>query len=398
MPRAAAKPGVLPRLLAFLLCTLLAAAAPRAFGQSLSWDPGQSGAQGNLGGSGNWDNVTTDWWNQSSGTDTTWVSGSDAYFLTQGSGAAGTVTLVVSQTAGNLWFQQNSGTYTITGSSSVIGAQTLTLSRGTVNVNGGDTAVINNALADTGNGLTLTGGGALVLASSYNSGLTGPVTVSSGTLYTNSPSNNGAGELGYAKSITIQSGAVISVDGYNGGYYNAFVGGGIVHPVTYINQGGLLAQTTGSTTNISDHVGQLVLDGGTVSAVNINAYYPTWNFDGGVATVGDGRTSYIVGGNIMLTQHTLVSMGGAGVTGTIFNVAPGTRLCWLPRSPPMPIANRPATACWSPAAARSSLPRIATPPAQTLTSPRARTSTPERCCWPIRTRSRPVRFTCSGAR
>ena len=92
---------------------------------------------------------------ESSGTDTTWVSGSDAYFLTQGSGAAGTVTLVVS----NLWFPAELR-HLYDYRQQLVISQTLTLSRGTVNVNSGNTAVHFgfNALADTGNGLTLTGG------------------------------------------------------------------------------------------------------------------------------------------------------------------------------------------------------------------------------------------------
>ncbi len=169
-------------------------------------------------------------------------------------------------------------------------------------------------------GLTETGGGMLVLQS-VNPGLTGPVTVSGGTLYAANTQNSGNEVLGNAQSITIKGGGAIVVDGSLGAGYNSLVGGGHTHPNIDVNQGGLLASTVASPA--SNHLGQLILDGGTVSAVGTNNPYGAWNLDGGVSTPGDiGTTSYLIGGNIELTQHASVNGGSA----TVFNIARGDTL------------------------------------------------------------------------
>ncbi len=205
-----------------------------------------------------------------------------------------------------------------------ISVPTLTLAAAsTWSVAAGATLSVTGAV--TGNyGLTQTGGGMLVLES-VNANLTGPVTVSSGTLYAANTKNSGNEVLGNAQWITIGapsgSGGAIVVDGTFGAGYNSLVGGGHSHPNIYINQGGLLASTLASPA--SNHLGELVMDGGTVSAVGSNGAYGTWNLDGGVSTPGDiGSTSYILGGNILLTKHAIVNGGSA----TVFNIALGDTL------------------------------------------------------------------------
>ena len=209
---------------------------------------------------------------------------------------------------------------TVSNSSNVTISAPLTLvAASTWSITPRSTMYVSSAVNE-GSSLTETGGGMLVLEA-VNSALTGPVTVSGGTLYAANTQNSGNEVLGNASWITINSGGVIQVDGPLGAGYNSLVGGGHTHPNIYINRGGLLAQTTAAA--ISNHLGQLVLDGGTVSAMTPNPVYGTWNLDGGVTTPGDiGTTSYIVGGDIELTQHTIVSGGSA----TVFNIAPGDTL------------------------------------------------------------------------
>jgi galactan endo-1,6-beta-galactosidase len=209
---------------------------------------------------------------------------------------------------------------TVSNSSDVTISAPLTLAAaGTWSIAPKATLSVSGAVSDS-YALTETGGGMLVLEA-VNPALTGPVTVSGGTLYTANTKNSGNEVLGNAQRITVNNGGAIVVDGALGTGYNALVGGGHSHPNIYINQGGLLASTAASPA--SNHLGQLVLDGGTVSAVGTNGPYGTWNLDGGVSTPGDiGSTSYILGGNLLLTQHTIVGGGSA----TVFSIVHGDTL------------------------------------------------------------------------
>ena len=254
-------------------------------------------------------------------------------------GGGGTCVVNTTATADSLsfscsapFFVTNSGGNGLTVNSgiSVSNSSTVTISAplslsaaGTVAIAPQSTLSVSGAVSES-YALTETGGGMLVLEA-VNAGLTGPVTVSGGTLYTANTANSGNEVLGNAQWITIGapsgSGGVIQVDGPLGAGYNSLVGGGHSHPNIYINQGGLLASTLAGPA--SNHLGQLVLDGGTVSAVGANNTYGTWNLDGGVSTPGDiGTTSYIIGGNLELTQHTIVNGGSA----TVFNIARGDTL------------------------------------------------------------------------
>ena len=206
---------------------------------------------------------------------------------------------------------------TVSNSSSVTIALPLTLSAASTWSIAPQASLHVSSPVNSSYGLTETGGGMLVLQA-VNPGLTGPVTVSGGTLYAANTQNSGNEVLGSTEWIAINSGGAIVVDGSFGPGYNSLVGGGHTHPNIYVNKGGLLASTLASPA--SNHLGQLVLDGGTVSAVGTNHLYGTWNFDDGVSTPGDiGSTSYLIGGNVELTQHANVSGGSA----TVFNIAHG---------------------------------------------------------------------------
>ena len=126
-----------------------------------------------------WDAAS--WW--SSGADSPWVSGADAYF----GGTAGTVSLVDQVNANNLFFGASG--YLVSGN-------ILTLSGGTVNVATG-TATIGSAIAGSGNsGLTLTGAGRLVL--NGPAAYTGPTAISSGTLLINNTDTTSSISVGLA--------------------------------------------------------------------------------------------------------------------------------------------------------------------------------------------------------
>ena len=327
--------GRVPRLLAFLICTFLALGGSSAFGQTfeVQWDPTSSGGSV-LGGSGTWDTTSAQWWDPDNFADVNWSNNGnpfapnpgypyDAYFLTQGA-TAGTIALATPITVGNMYFEPTDFTknFTLTGS-------TLTLANqdaggntaGIIDIGSqtgqGGIAVINSVVASGSNGLTLTGNGMLVLGN-VNTGLTGPVTVSGGTIYCANTANSGNSVLGYASSITINNGGAITVDGFlttSGGAYNAFVGGQGGSGPIIINQGGLLAQTTalngGGNNNVSNNLGTLLLNGGTISSTT-TSYDSTWNFRA-LGTTGNGNTSYIVGpGDIDLAQHLHAS--------TVFNI------------------------------------------------------------------------------
>src|ERR1035438_7978130 len=138
----------------FLITTSGTSAGP---GVSLDWDPGAKKASPGSGGTGNWDNGTTDWWLSGTG-DVAWNAGGDyATFA----GTAGTVTLTTGVSADSLTF--DTAGYVITGTS-----QTLTLnSPGNINVAPGSPTYIECVLG--GVGYNLSGGGVLVLNNAGNS-------------------------------------------------------------------------------------------------------------------------------------------------------------------------------------------------------------------------------------
>ncbi len=163
------------------LFSVLTLAAP-AFGTALSWDPSGTGT-GSAGGSGAWDNFSSQWYSSSIPGDTSW-SQTDAAFA----GTAGTVTISSGITANNLFFYTSG--YQITGN-------TLNLTGGTISVlpkNASDT--INSAITGNGSsvGLTQTGTGTLTL--NGPAFYTGPTNVSSGTLLINGINTTTGGTLG----------------------------------------------------------------------------------------------------------------------------------------------------------------------------------------------------------
>lgn len=287
--------------LAASACLSLACQSARA--QAFTWDPSGTLTVGSMGGSGTWNDTINQWY--TSGGTTLWSPGANAWF---GGSAGGTVTLAGPETVGNMTF--NTSGYTLTGGTLTVSPA---VTPGTIAAN--QNVTINSSLADNGGGVTFAGGHLVTLDATYDNGVSGPVTVSSGTLLLNAAVNTGLPQ-GFcnASSVTIDGGASLVVN-----TSNALFGYPTQGHVIYIYQGGLLASPNTTTT----HLNQVEMDGGTLSAAAVNAD-GSWALDGGVLTPGNGddRTSYILGGNLCLSQST----GGGSPSGTSFNVGGGDTL------------------------------------------------------------------------
>ena len=142
--------------------------------------------------------------------------------------------------------------------------------------------------------------------------MTGPVTVSSGTLLLNFANVGVPQGFANAQSITINGGASLVANTNNSLYGFPTQG----HTIS-INQGGLLTSPNNTTT----HLNAVQIGGGTIQAAAVNVD-GSWALDGGVSTPGGGSTSYILGGNLCLSQST----GGGSPSGTQFSVAFGDTL------------------------------------------------------------------------
>jgi autotransporter-associated beta strand protein len=215
---------------------------------ALFWDPDGNPANNNiltgtgLGGTGNWDTSTAFWFNGI--TDIPWNNaiGDVANFI----GTAGTVSLTTGITAAGLVFGTTG--YTIQNN-------TLTLTGGSVNADLGLSDTIATQIAGS-TGLTLTGGGTLVLAADNTYG--GITTISSGALQIG---NNGStGSLGTGN--VIDNGTLIYRRNVNTTISNVISGsGGLTQLGSQLNLTG--ANTYTGTTLISS--GFLFLGFGTTT-------------------------------------------------------------------------------------------------------------------------------------
>jgi fibronectin-binding autotransporter adhesin len=163
-----------------LLAAALAISAlnRRADAANRYWDGGDANASNNnettgagLGGAGNWDFATSNWWNATAGTDQLWNNANNDTAVFWGPSAANIV-LQSAVTASALNFK--------TSGYGIIGAQDLTLTGpASVNVDGGD-ATLSSIIAGS-NGLTKTGAGVLI-QNNINNTYTGGTIVNGGTL------------------------------------------------------------------------------------------------------------------------------------------------------------------------------------------------------------------------
>ena len=191
---------------------------------ALTWDI-TNGDNTVVGGSGNWDNVTTTNWTNDGGlTNSLWSATNPAVF----GGATGTVTLQDNISAGNLTFDTVG--YSIVSNA----AETLTLSTAaqlTANVD----AAINSAIVGTT--LTIASGSGVLTLGGDNTGLTGIITINSGGTLKISH----AGALGTtAGGTVISSGGTLDLNSQTVGAEGLTVNG------TGVGANGALVNTTGT--------------------------------------------------------------------------------------------------------------------------------------------------------
>jgi len=221
-----------------------------------------------------------------SGAGTLTLTGANAYGTTEVNG--GTVQIGNGGTTGTLG----------TGAVSIVSGASLVFDRS-------NTYSVANGISGAGN-VTQDGGGTLTF--STNKTYTGTTTVNAGTLVADG-TNSASGAIGTSTSIIVNNGGTIS----SGANSNGMFGSGHSGSKTLtINSGGLVTMTTG----ITQHLSNLVLDGGTLSATTANATFGNWILNYGLSTPGNGNTSTMSGGNLALTQ----------VGGTVFNIGAGDTL------------------------------------------------------------------------
>jgi fibronectin-binding autotransporter adhesin len=177
------------RLLSVLGIFAVAAAMPALHAQStVFW------LSGSGGGSGTWDTTYASW-SAALNTQTlsVWTNGSNATFAN----TAGTVNINGSVTAKNLTFSTSGYT---------IGPGTLTLASGSTIDSSTGTAAISAVIADSGGGFTKTNTGTLTLSGS--STYTGATIISAGTVSINTIASVGGGASALGAPTTIATGSI----------------------------------------------------------------------------------------------------------------------------------------------------------------------------------------------
>lgn len=201
----------------------------------LYWDPNATTGTA-LGGAGSWDLVGNVWYDGSS--DIIWTDGNDAYFT----GAAGTVTLQTSITAGNLFFTNTTESYVLTNAT---GGEVLTVAGG-IDTGGGE-HIIGAPIRNSGT-LNKNGDGRLHLPVDNSGTLTGSLVINQGDV---SVENNYG--VGQNTSITVADGAALDLNGGTNGltefYPNVTING------SGITNSGALRNLSGVTT----FYGQIIL-------------------------------------------------------------------------------------------------------------------------------------------
>ncbi len=180
-------------VLALFVSSWLALDCRWASAAAYTWDPtGSTSPPTNFGGGGTWDPSSTNWWDGT--TTAAWSSGNDAWFT--GPNPGGTVTLDAPQTVGNIVFSASG--YILSGSTLTVSPANLTLGTITANQN----ATINSSIADNGLGVTFNGTHVMALGAAGNTGLTGAVTVNSGTLAVNGANQVQGGSVPQVRSLS----------------------------------------------------------------------------------------------------------------------------------------------------------------------------------------------------
>lgn len=271
------------------------------------WDPSNKDASPGSGGSGTWDNSTSNWWLSGTG-DIVWSAAGDYAIF---AGTSGTVTLGASVAADSITF--SNGGYVITGS------DTLTLnSPGKIVLPAGTTNSIECVLG--GAAYTLSGGGTLYLnnAGNYSDGETiiGPNT----TLQV--PSEHPVGNDGV--TMNLQNGGIYQVLDSTSGDQFLLPGSA----VALLTGGGIFENPNGnlSMTNYITGSGSLTLIGTTYT---LTLTYTGNNYSGGTI-VQSGTLNASATGTLGSTSAPIsvyggtLNLGGASHTVGAVTITNGT--------------------------------------------------------------------------
>jgi fibronectin-binding autotransporter adhesin len=174
----------------FVCSICLSTALPAS---TLHWDPTESNGTA-PGGTGNWDQVSPNWFNAAS--DVIWNNNNndDAVF----SGTSGTITLTENIGVDDIYFTNVEGIDTITNAT---GAETLTLGNGVIDTGGKDHVI--GALLGGSTTLNINGAGILEL-SGNNSGFGGSINVNSGVLEVENVNALGAGQTAATNGAALE--------------------------------------------------------------------------------------------------------------------------------------------------------------------------------------------------
>ncbi len=304
--------------------------------QTLTWDPSTKGAAGS-DGSGTWDitpGSATNWYNGAS--DVAYSSGSNLIIGNNAAtsiGAAGTITLNGSTSAGNITFNApydggagaTAGAYTIAGSSS----PTLTFSAASTitdnNTNAATTFASSLAIANSG-GLTLAGAGNLT----FNSAISGAGSLTLGSGFTGTATLGGANSYSGGTTLT---GGTLSFGGASAlGAGNVNLAGGtLLYTGSTATLTNGFSSTGGNTTGYAIDVqtaGQTLTLNGANGGVTSNSNLMLNKTGAGtLATAGSTDNSYgnwnVLGGTLVLDK---ASTGGVHGADQILSVAAGATL------------------------------------------------------------------------
>jgi autotransporter-associated beta strand protein len=242
------------------------------------------------GGTGNWDESTTNWTNVLGDNNFAWVNANndDAVF----SGTAGTATLTTGISANLLDFQTDG--YTVTG-------DTLTLGAGGI-ATGANNATIDSIIAG-GSGLTKTGTGTLTLGGVNT--VTGGVNIQNGTLAMSVDVNR----LPIASAVTLGSGTdsgVLKLNGLNHQIASLAVSGtGTANRV--VNDNATVARLTIRPTAAATTTYSNLFGGSTVDENNLTVRFLSASTALALDATISGTNNFT--GGLVIEQRTLVRLG-----------------------------------------------------------------------------------------
>ncbi|EDY17460.1 autotransporter-associated beta strand repeat protein [Chthoniobacter flavus Ellin428] len=301
-----------------LSTALTLSAAKVAHASTLYWDPdtvpGNNvfGTQAGLGGAGTWNATNVNWWDGSSATDTLWASGNIASF---GGTAGGALTLGSPISVGGLAFTTSGYTTVLTASNTItLGAGSVIAADANATIG---TAAVNGILGT--NGFTMSGGGTLTVVGA-NTGLTGAITVASGTLV----SSGNASALGTAQPITLDFGTLSLLN--NGAGSSSATAISYGDAVTVNGNSTINVNNAGSNANNTISIATLNLNNSQLTVTNGNSYglqvTGSTTLGGPITTISTGLT--FTANNANPTSNMLALSGGVTGGGALNKQGSGT--------------------------------------------------------------------------